>query len=114
MKRETINKIANFVLTVITAFVSTFLMQSCMNLWSLTRREFIMVTQKSQRSSFARLLPKGRKKSRKFPLRFLCAARAKGTFCDFCDFCVTKKSVLMSLCLNNCYYVIMSFLVNLS
>jgi hypothetical protein len=32
MKRETINKIANFILTVITAFVSTFLMQSCMNL----------------------------------------------------------------------------------
>ncbi len=31
MKRETINKIANFVLTVITAFVSTCLMQSCMN-----------------------------------------------------------------------------------
>jgi hypothetical protein len=30
MKRETINKIANFFLTVITAFVSTFLMQSCM------------------------------------------------------------------------------------
>ena len=30
MKRETLNKIANFVLTVITAFVSTFLMQSCM------------------------------------------------------------------------------------
>ena len=29
MKRETINKIANFILTVITAFVSTFLMQSC-------------------------------------------------------------------------------------
>ena len=32
-------KIGNFILTVITAFVSTFLMQSCMNLWSLTRRE---------------------------------------------------------------------------
>jgi len=32
MKRETINKIANFVLTVITAFVSTFLMQSCMSI----------------------------------------------------------------------------------
>ena len=30
MKRETINKIVNFILTVITAFVSTFLMQSCM------------------------------------------------------------------------------------
>ena len=30
MKRETINKIANFILTVITAFVSTFLMQSCL------------------------------------------------------------------------------------
>ena len=30
MKRETINKVANFILTVITAFVSTFLMQSCM------------------------------------------------------------------------------------
>ena len=29
MKRETINKSANFILTVITAFVSTFLMQSC-------------------------------------------------------------------------------------
>ncbi len=29
MKRETISKIANFILTVITAFVSTFLMQSC-------------------------------------------------------------------------------------
>ena len=31
MKRETISKIANFVLTVITAFVSTFLMQSCID-----------------------------------------------------------------------------------
>ena len=31
MKKETINKVANFVLTVITAFVSTFLMQSCMS-----------------------------------------------------------------------------------
>lgn len=30
MKRETLNKIANFILTVVTAFVSTFLMQSCM------------------------------------------------------------------------------------
>ena len=30
MKRETINKIGNFILTVITAFVSTFLMQSCL------------------------------------------------------------------------------------
>ena len=29
MKRETINKIGNFIVTVITAFVSTFLMQSC-------------------------------------------------------------------------------------
>ena len=27
-------KIGNFILTVITAFVSTFLMQSCMNLYS--------------------------------------------------------------------------------
>ena len=32
MKLETINKVANFILTVITAFVSTFLMQSCMNI----------------------------------------------------------------------------------
>ena len=31
MKRETINKIANFVLTVITAFFSTILMQSCID-----------------------------------------------------------------------------------
>ena len=30
MKRQTINKIANFVLTVITAIVSTFFVQSCM------------------------------------------------------------------------------------
>lgn len=29
IKRETINKIANFVLTVITAVVSTFFVQSC-------------------------------------------------------------------------------------
>ena len=29
MKRTTINKIANFVLTVITAVVSTFFVQSC-------------------------------------------------------------------------------------
>jgi hypothetical protein len=32
LQRETINKVANFILTVITAFVSTFLMQSCLNL----------------------------------------------------------------------------------
>ena len=32
MKKETINKVANFILTVITAFVSTFLMQSCLSL----------------------------------------------------------------------------------
>ena len=58
-------KLGNFILTVITAFVSTFLMQS---LWS-------------HRNS---------QKSLKFSLRFLRAARAEGTFCDFC---VTKKSV---------------------
>ena len=32
LQRETINKVANFILTVITAFVSTFLMQSCLSL----------------------------------------------------------------------------------
>ena len=32
LQRETINKVANFILTVITAFVSTFFMQSCLNL----------------------------------------------------------------------------------
>jgi hypothetical protein len=32
LQRETINKVANFILTVITAFVSTFLMQSCLNI----------------------------------------------------------------------------------
>ena len=31
---------------------------------------------------------------------FLCVARAEGTFCDFRDFCVTKKTVLMFLCLS--------------
>ena len=31
MKRETIKKVANFIVTVITAFVSTFLMQSCIH-----------------------------------------------------------------------------------
>ena len=31
-KNVTIEKIGNFILTVITAFVSTFLMQSCMSL----------------------------------------------------------------------------------
>ena len=31
MKKETINKIVNFIVTVLTAALSTFFMQSCMN-----------------------------------------------------------------------------------
>ena len=31
MKRDTLNKISHFIVTVITAFVSTFLMQSCIH-----------------------------------------------------------------------------------
>ena len=33
------------------------------------------------------------RKSQKFSLRFLSAARAEGTFRDFRDFCVTKNKV---------------------
>ena len=49
-----------------------------------------MVTQKSRKS---RKDLKVRWKSRKFPLRFLSAARAKGTFCDFCEFLCDKKTL---------------------
>ena len=56
----------------------------------------------TQRSNSARLLPlkKGRKKSRKsqkFSLRFLSAARAEGTFCDFCEFLCDKKQLLQTV-----------------
>ena len=87
MKRETINKIANFILTVITAFVSTFLMQSCMNLWLLTRKVVIFF------SSADNLISPAEMKEIKEILRFapLCAACAEGTFLYFFYFCGTKK-----------------------